>query len=124
MHDTDCAGVLFFGSQFTMIHDAYESFIESMGFGFAKILKQTDFFIPIVHAEADYKAPLFVGDKISITVELEKIGTSSFSFNYTLFGKNNKIVGTAETVQDGTNRKTKKKIPLPPQVRRALRKIT
>ena len=123
MHDTDAAGVLFFGNQFKMIHDAYEEMIERLGVGFATILKKTDFFVPIVHAEADYKTPLFVGDKITVKIRLARVGKSSFAFSYVLLGKNNKIVGTAKTVHVTTNQKTKKKIPLPDKIRLALKKM-
>ncbi len=123
MHDTDAAGILFFGSQFEMIHDAYEALIEKLGFSFATILRKTNFFIPIVHAEADYKAPLFVGDRIAIEVRVARIGKSSFTLSYKLLDKKKRIVGTAQTVHVATNKKTKNKIPLPPQVRRVLTKI-
>ncbi len=33
LHETDAAGILFFSHQFEMIHDAYESLLEKIGFG-------------------------------------------------------------------------------------------
>ena len=120
MHDTDAARVLFFGHQFKMIHDAYELFLERIGFPFAKILRHTNFFVPVVHAESDYKAPLFVGDRLSINVTLAGIGTTSFAITYTVKNQNQKIVGTAKTVHVSVHAKTHKKIPLPPAFRKAL----
>ena len=122
MHDTDAAGIIFFGNQFKWVHEAYESYLEAAGFSFATILRKTDFFIPIVHAEADFKSPLFVGDKITIAVKLEKIGQSSFVFDYTIQNAKQKIVGTAKTVHVTTGKKTHKKIPLPRNFRIALTK--
>ncbi len=123
MHDTDAAKVLFFGHQFKMIHDAYEALLEKIGFSFAKILLKSNFFIPVVHAESDYNAPLFVGDKIAIEVTVKHIGDSSFIIGYIL--KNNKkgIVGTAKTVHVSVNAKTHKKIPLPLAFRNALLRV-
>lgn len=123
MRNTDAAGIIFFGSQFEMAHDAYEALLESLGFSFAALLRDLGFFIPIVHAEADYKAPLFVGDKITVEVKLNKIGTSSFVVSYVLRSRSKKIVGTAQTVHVTVNGKTHKKIPLPPRLRQALKKL-
>ena len=78
LHETDAAGVLFFSNQFKMIHDAYESLLERMGFGFGELLRAKDFTLPIVHSESDYKAPLFVGDLLEIQVFVEKAGKTSF----------------------------------------------
>ena len=120
MHDTDAAGILFFGNQFKWIHDAYEILLERIGFGFATILRNTDFFIPIVHAESDYKSPLFVGDKIVITVKVGRIGRSSFTFIYEIHDARKKLVGSAKTIHVATDKNTRKTIPLPPKLKRAL----
>ena len=62
LHETDAAGLLFFSNQFKIIHDAYEGLLENLGFGFAQLIREKEFFLPIVHTESDYKLPLFVGD--------------------------------------------------------------
>ena len=122
MHDTDAAGILFFGHQFKMMHDAYEAFLEKIGFGFAVLLKEKKYFVPIVHAEADYKQPLFVGDLLTISVYLERVGDSSFSMLYRL-KRQGELVGSGKTVHVSIDKKTKKKISLPEEVRKALKKI-
>ena len=124
LHETDAAGLIFFSHQFTIIHDAYEALLEKIGYGFAHMLRQTQFFLPIVHAESDYKAPLFVGDRLTITVQVEKIGETSFTFVYTLRDTRKRLVGTARTVHVTIDQKTRRKIPLPTGMRRADRKST
>lgn len=123
LHDTDAAGLLFFGNQFEIVHEAYEVLFEKIGFSFSKLLRKCDFFLPIVHAEADYKAPLFVGDKITITVRVVNIGRTSFTLSYQLLTqKSKKLVGTAQTVHVAVDKKTERKIPLPARLRQALKK--
>jgi 1,4-dihydroxy-2-naphthoyl-CoA hydrolase len=122
LHDTDAAGIIFFANQFKIIHDAYEDLLEKFGWSFKKMLQGTDYFLPIVHAESDYKVPVFVGDKIAITVKVGHIGTTSFSFEYTL-KRGKTLVGTAKTVHVTINQKTRKKIPLPRAMRSALEKL-
>ncbi len=122
LHETDAAGLLFFSHQFKIIHDAYESLLEKIGFSFSDLIRKHKYFLPIVHAEADYKAPLFVGDEITIAVSVDCIGTTSFVFAYEL-RKKKQLVGTARTVHVTMDKKTKKKIPLPPVMRRAIQRL-
>lgn len=123
LHDTDAAGLLFFANQLVLVHDAYEKLLSKIGFSFEAMLKKRGYFLPIVHIESDYKAPLFVGDDIAIKVKVSHIGTSSFTFVYEIHSKN-KLVGTAKTVHVTINKATKKKIPLPKDFRSALERIS
>ena len=119
LHDTDAAGIIFFANQFKLIHDAYEELLEELGTGLQSVLKRTDYFQPIVHAESDFKAPLYAGDKIAIAIRIGHIGTTSFSLEYTL-KRGKTLVGTAKTMHVTINQKTKKKIPLPTPLRKSL----
>lgn len=120
LHDTDAAGLLFFANQFKIIHDAYELLLEKFGFSFPQMLKGGKYFLPIVHAESDYLQKLFVGDKITVSIKVGQIGTTSFSFEYEIRNDRRQLVGTAKTVHVTINPKTGKKTPLPPSIRRAL----
>ena len=120
LHDTDAAGILFFSNQFKMMHDAYESLLESCNYGFRTMIPNENFFFPIVHAEADYKAPLVVGDEITIHVKLEKIGTTSVIFTYEILKSDGTLVGVGKTVHVTTDKKTRTKIPIPETMRKAL----
>src|SRR5580698_6851236 len=121
LHDTDAAGIIFFANQFKIVHDAYEDLLEKFGWSFQTMLKGTSYFLPIVHAESDYKTPVFVGDKIVIAIKVGHIGKTSFSFEYTL-KRGKTLVGTSKTVHVTIDPKTRKKTPLPPALRRALSK--
>ena len=123
LHETDAAGLLFFANQFKLIHDAYEGLLEHIGFGFAELLKEKDYFLPIVHAEADYKRPLFVGDLIEIQVIVESIGTTSFTFSYRILNTQQEIVGTAQTVHVTMNKENNTKIPLPHDMRQKIQAL-
>lgn len=123
LHETDAAGILFFSNQFKIIHDAYESLLESIGFGFAELLSSQKFFLPIVHAESDFKMPLFVGDVLEIQVRVETIGTTSFCFAYQLFNVQKQLVGTAQTVHVTIDKKNRQKIPLPENMRRKIEEL-
>jgi len=117
LHETDAAGVLFFSNQFKLIHDAYEALLERIGFNFTNILQKKEFFLPIVHSEADYKSPLFVGDTIDIRVTVADIGKTSFTLTYALTDSARKLIGTAKTVHVAVDPASYKKIPLPSDFR-------
>lgn len=123
LHETDAAGLLFFSNQFKIIHDAYEGLLEHIGFGFAQLIREKKFFLPIVHSESDFKLPLFVGDLIEIQVMVEKVGKTSFTLYYKLLDTSQNIVGTAQTVHVTIDAQAHKKIPLPSDLRSKLEQI-
>lgn len=123
MHHTDAAGRLFFGHQFAIAHEAYESFLEHIGIPFAEILKTKDYFLPIVHAEADYTKPLFVGDLIEIRLTVINIGETSFELIYDLKDTKGQLVGAVSTTHVTVDNKTQKKMPIPKELREKLEKF-
>jgi|CXWL01.1.fsa_nt_gi 1,4-dihydroxy-2-naphthoyl-CoA hydrolase len=124
LHDTDAAGILFFAHQFTIVHDAYEQLLEKLGFSFPTMLKKRSYFLPIVHAESDYKSPLFVGDTITIKITAGNIGETSFSFLYTIHNQKNVLVGSAKTVHVTIDKKKRTKIKLPKEIREQLTRFS
>lgn len=123
LHETDAAGLLFFSNQFKLVHDAYEALLESIGFSFADLIRVKKYFLPIVHCEADYKAPLFVGDLIEIRVKVKQVGKTSFTFAYTIVDTSETLIGTAETVHVTMDKATRKKIPLPQDLREKVEEL-
>lgn len=123
LHETDAAGLLFFSNQFKIIHDAYEGLLENLGFGFAQLIREKEFFLPIVHAESDYKLPLFVGDLIEVQVFVEKVGKTSFTLSYKLLDTSQRLVGSAQTVHVTIDNATRKKIPLPLDLRSKIEQV-
>lgn len=121
MHDTDMAGILYFPRQFRFAHDALEDFIESMGLTFDHIFRKESFVFVIVHAEADYLAPLRVGDKIEVQLGISSIGNSSFTVSYKIFKSDKSLVGTAKTVHVTLDAKHRTKIPIPEIFRQLLK---
>lgn len=122
MHDIDLAGILYFPRQFRFIHEALEDFMESEGWGFDKIFHHGDFIFVIVHCEADYLAPLRIGDQIQVHMCVEAIGTTSFTLGYKIYNEGSVMVGTAKTVHVSIDKKAHKKIPIPSVLKKILSK--
>lgn len=121
LHDTDAAGVLYFGTLFPMAHEAYEAFMESIGFPIVDVLKEARFALPIVHTEADYAIPLRLGDKVEIEVTPDQLGQTSFSIHYRVL-KGGKVAALLQTVHVCVNRRTGKKSKLPPKLATAIKR--
>jgi YbgC/YbaW family acyl-CoA thioester hydrolase len=120
LHHTDAANLLFFANEFVYAHDCYESYMESIGFGFREVLSQRDYVFPIVHAGADYSAPLSVGDRITIHMETERVGNTSFTFDYQIINAHGDVVGRVHTVHVCVDKNKRTAIPLPEELRIAL----
>lgn len=124
MHDTDMAGILYFARQFRFAHDALEDFFASEGIDFDRLFHQEPFVSVIVHCEADYLAPLKVGDRLETHLWIEKIGSTSFHVVYEIFREDKTMIGKAKTVHVTLTRVSREKIPVPKKLRDILERYT
>jgi 1,4-dihydroxy-2-naphthoyl-CoA hydrolase len=123
MHDTDMAGILYFPRQFRFVHDALEDLMAKEGLNFDYLFTKEKFSFVVVHAEADYKSSLHVGDEIEVHMKLERMGETSFTWNYFIYRKKDRVLaGTAKTVHVAIERTKRHKIPIPPQLREIFEK--
>ena len=119
LYDTDAAGFHFFGSQFRFAHEALENFLEHIGQPIAKTLRDREMLFPVVHAEADYRAPLSVGDRLSVRVVVRALGERSFSMGYRLVLADGREAGSVVTVHAAVAVASGASCPLPDAVRAA-----
>ncbi|MDB2613840.1 acyl-CoA thioesterase [Chlamydiales bacterium] len=120
MKDTDMAGVIYFSQQFCYVHEAVEEFFEKkIGLSFNTLFHNNPFVFVIAHCEANYLAPLKVGDVIEVMLFIEKIGTTSLSLSFELKRENQKV-GDAKTVHVCLDSQTRKKTPLPEDFKKLL----
>lgn len=120
LHDTDAAGLLFFAHQFFYAHDIYEELLRAIGLPMEDLIAHADFFVPIVHAESQYLEGLSVGQELEVSIAVGNIGNTSYTLEYKLKSLTGNIVGRAKTVHVSIDRATRKKIPLPAQLRTRL----
>ncbi len=83
LHDVDHAGVMFFARLFVHAHDAYEAFMAHLGLDLCAMIC-TGERLPVVHASADYFQPLHHGEQITVSLEIEALGETSFTVVYSL----------------------------------------
>jgi len=118
--DIDGAGILFFGRNFDYFHDAYVAFLEALEMPLHKNLDNEDYLIPLVHAEADFAAPIRFGDRCDVQIRVARLGTSSYTLGYTLVGEQEQVLTHGQTVHCCVDRKTFASCPLPERLKLAL----
>ena len=120
LKDTDATGVLYFSEQFKMALEAFEEFLKEKGLPLKQLLEST-YLMPVVHAEADYLAPLMIGDELEILLKVAKIGTSSVTLSYTFHDPVRKIdVGRVEIVHVVVEREKRTSVAIPDFLRKIL----
>ncbi len=99
--ETDAAGVVHFLELLKWCHETWEASLEKHGVVLQEIFptnqintSKLDVALPVVHCEANYFQPLYVGDTINIELNPEKINVSSFVLRFK-FKKNGEKIGTA-----------------------------
>lgn len=82
--ETDAAGVVYFASVLSYCHEAYEASLQATSIDFKRFFSaQNEYPVPVVHAEADYFAPLYVGDAIAISLVPKQLSLHSYEVRYT-----------------------------------------
>jgi YbgC/YbaW family acyl-CoA thioester hydrolase len=121
--DTDAAGLVFFANHFKIAHNVYETFMASIGFGLHDIIEDGRFLLPIVHAEADYKAPLRLGDRFRISLR-STVQDHSFVLTYYFRDLSGNVLAEITTVHVFVDKETGEKVFLSEELRSGLMTIS
>jgi len=77
----DPAGIVFYPRYYEMFNAIIEEWFEKrVGISFYDIHMVRGEVVPTVHIETDFKAPSRLGEELSLSLGLVKIGTSSINF--------------------------------------------
>ena len=121
--DTDAAGVIFFPNQFCFYQEAFEAFLESIGYDLATVTRKNKHHLPVVYAEADYSAPLRLGDTIEIRLKVTHVGSSSLTFQANILKQGKIRAGSVKVVHVSVDARTRKKTPLPQSLREKMARL-
>ena len=120
--ETDAAGVVHFLELFRWCHETWEESLEKYGIVLQEIFPitkvntcQLDVALPVVHCEAHYFQPLYVGDIINIELYPEKKNESSFVLRFK-FKKNGEQIGIINIKHVSINPITREKCGLSKQI--------
>jgi 1,4-dihydroxy-2-naphthoyl-CoA hydrolase len=115
LRDTDAAGVVYFANFLALCHSAYEAALANAEINF-QMLVTGDILLPIVHASADFKQPLFCGDQLRICLTPRQLGDSKFDITYQIYLIDGRLAGTVSTLHVAIERATRQRTDLPPVI--------
>jgi 1,4-dihydroxy-2-naphthoyl-CoA hydrolase len=122
MQHTDAAGIAFFANSFILAHESYEAFMEQST-SIAGILAKGDFILPIVHAAADYRQAMKLGDKVRIELTLASVSRRSFTLGYAFYNDQGQLLVEVQTKHVAVDKNTGKVAKLPNQIATALESL-
>ncbi len=120
MSSVDAAGVMFFPELLRHTHDAYESFMKSLGHELRQVLATGDYLLPIRHAEADYIFPMFLGAEFVAHVQVARIGKTSFRIATRFVESNEQVSAHSETTHVCVDTATGRPTTVPDALRHGL----
>jgi YbgC/YbaW family acyl-CoA thioester hydrolase len=98
-HEVDRAGIIFFATIFSYCHITFEELIiERLG-SFEEAVGRRGWGLPVVHTEADYFAPIRVGDRLNVSLCSARIGKTSVNFAYEVVGVDGVLRAKVRIVQ-------------------------
>lgn len=118
--DTDAAGRIYFASACRIAHEAFEHYLDVIGFGVETILASHPFVLPVVRAEADFNIPLGLGETISVDTTVQSVGDKSATFRHVLYDGRNRPAVEVTITHAAVSKKTGKATSLPTALRQAL----
>lgn len=121
--DTDAAGVLHFPRLLHWCHEAYEQSLERFGIAAAEVFptpgRPLAVALPVVHCQADYRAPLVCGEPVLIRLEPRRLDPGSFEVAY-CFQRGDRDVARALTRHLAIEAVSRGRCPLPDALNRWL----
>ncbi len=120
LHDTDSYGIIFFANQLKFCHNAFEAFLAQVGHPLKPTRPTSGPMLVIVHVQSDYRAPVHLGDRLTIDVGIAVLGTTSLTVRYSLRNQDGVVVGAVTSVHVTIDAQSNAKMPLPAALRTAL----
>ena len=115
--DTDASGRIHYTAMFRYFEAAEFEFLRHLGTNYTNF---PDHGFPRVHVECDYKASTQCDDLLSISVELEQLGNSSFTLRFAASSQEGAPIAQGKITVVCLAKATGKPTPIPDGMREAL----
>ncbi len=121
--DCDPAGIVYFARAFEFAHQAFEDCLAAGGMPLADAIANADWAMPLVHAEADYRAPMRFGDALRVLVRVDGHSEGSLQFGFEILGvEDDRVRARVQHVHAAVDRATFRRRPLPDAILEVLRR--
>ncbi|HOI42139.1 MAG TPA: acyl-CoA thioesterase [Elusimicrobiales bacterium] len=95
-HDTDCAGVVYYGNYLKFLEEARTEYMEERGLS-VKALLDSGFGFVVKRQEIDYKHPARYGDTVEIATRVTEVTPFRARFEYDLKNQEGRLLANAVT---------------------------
>jgi 4-hydroxybenzoyl-CoA thioesterase len=122
--DCDPAGIVFFPQYFVMFNGLVEDWVEEeLGIGYQRLVIGRRTGMPSVRIEADFKAISPMGDRVVLSLQVERLGSKSLTLQLACHGAAGDVRMTMRQVIVTTSLETHRAVEIPDDLRSAVRRF-
>lgn len=120
--ECDPAGIVFYPQYFVMFNNLLEAWVDSLlpGVGFAGYIGELKYGMPSVRIEADFKSISKMGDEVTLSLEVVRLGSKSITLQLQCLAPDGEVRISVTQVLVTTSLVTHKAIEIPDVLRQAL----
>ena len=120
--ECDPAGIVFYPQYFVLFNDLLEAWVDALlpEHGFAGYIGTLKYGLPTVRLEADFVSVSRMGDAVTLSLELERLGEKSLTIMLACTGAEGDLRMRVRQVVVTTSLLTHQSIPVPALLRDAL----
>ncbi|MGM0578869.1 MAG: acyl-CoA thioesterase [Myxococcota bacterium] len=123
-HEVDRAGIAFFGRVFEYCHEAFEELLVAADDRLLAVFDTGGWGMPLVHVEADYARPMRMGDRLRVSVGVDRLGERSVTFAFRVVGaEDGALRATVRHVHACVDLERFEGIPVPDRLRDGLTRL-
>jgi acyl-CoA thioester hydrolase len=116
--EIDGQSIVFNAHYLTFFDTTITEFMRWLGYDYAGEVKRTGLDFHTVKTLVEYKAPIYFDEEIDVAINAARIGRSSLTFAFAIFGKAaGDLRATGEVVWVFTDQRTRETVPVPDKLR-------
>lgn len=121
--DCDPAGIVFYPQYFVMFNGVVEDWVDGpLGIGYRALILDRRVGLPTVHLEADFRAVSRLGDRVLLTLKVERLGQRSLTLKLACMGEDDELRMEMRQVIVTTSLLSHEAIDIPDDLRSAIRR--
>lgn len=118
--DCDPAGIVFYPQYFVMFNGLVEDWVDALGIGYQNLVIERRVGLPTVRLEADFRAVSPMGDRVVLSLAVERVGGRSIALKLRCTGADGATRMDLRQVIVTTSLDTHRAIDIPSDLRAAI----
>ena len=119
--DCDPAGIVFYPQYFVMLNGLVEDWVDdALDIGYRRLIVERRIGLPTVRLEADFHAVSHMGDRVALSLAVERLGGRSITLNLRCEGAAGETRMSVRQVLVSTSLLTHRAVDIPSDLRAAI----